>query len=48
MASVVSFGPRLMVAAEALPDTTLVQPGSLVRYRSASLTDARWRTELPP
>lgn len=37
VASVVSFGPRLMVAAEALPDTALVQPGSLVRYRSRIL-----------
>ena len=37
VASVVSFGPRLMVAAEALPDTALVQPGSLTRYRSRVL-----------
>ncbi len=37
VATVVSFGPRLMVAAEALPDTALVQPGSLVRYRSRIL-----------
>ena len=28
-----NFGPRLMIAADALPDTGLVQPGSLVEYR---------------
>ena len=28
-----NFGPRLMIAADALPDTRLIQPGSLVEYR---------------
>ena len=28
-----NFGPRLMIAADALPDTKLIQPGSLVEYR---------------
>ena len=37
VATVVTFGPRLMIAAEALPDTGLIQPGSLVRYRSRIL-----------
>ncbi|MCB2101055.1 MAG: FtsX-like permease family protein [Rhodobacterales bacterium] len=32
VASMVSFGPRLMVAAAALPETDLVRPGSQVRY----------------
>ena len=32
VATVFSLGPRLMVAAEALPSTGLVQPGSLIRY----------------
>ncbi len=27
------FGPRVMIAAQALPATGLVQPGSLIRYR---------------
>ncbi|MEQ9332903.1 FtsX-like permease family protein [Thalassobaculum sp.] len=35
-----SFGPRLMVAAAALPATGLVQPGSLIRYH--------YRVALPP
>jgi len=34
VASVFNFGPRLMVAAEALPETGLVQPGSLIRYHT--------------
>ncbi|MFO1120392.1 MAG: ABC transporter permease [Rhodospirillales bacterium] len=37
VASIVSFGPRLMVAAEALPATGLVQPGSLVRWKTRLL-----------
>lgn len=34
VASVFNFGPRLMVADDALPDTGLVQPGSLIRYHT--------------
>ena len=36
-----SFGPRLMIATDALPSTGLVQPGSLVewRYRVAAPTE---------
>jgi len=37
VASVISFGPRLMVAAAALPATGLVQPGSLVRWKTRLL-----------
>lgn len=37
VASVVSFGPRLLVAAAALPETGLVQPGSLVRWKTRLL-----------
>lgn len=37
VASIVSFGPRLMIAAEALPATGLVQPGSLVRWKTRLL-----------
>jgi putative ABC transport system permease protein len=37
VASVVSFGPRLLIAAAALPETGLVQPGSLVRWKSRLL-----------
>ena len=33
VASVISFGPRIMVAGAALPETGLVQPGSQIRYR---------------
>ncbi len=33
VASVISFGPRLMVAAAALKSTGLVLPGSQIRYR---------------
>ncbi|MBK8907480.1 MAG: FtsX-like permease family protein [Rhodospirillales bacterium] len=40
VASVISFGPRLMIAAEALAATGLVQPGSIVRYET--------RAVLPP
>lgn len=32
VASVATFGPRLMIATDALPATGLVQPGSLLRY----------------
>jgi putative ABC transport system permease protein len=32
VATALSFGPRLMVASEALPSTGLIQPGSLIRY----------------
>lgn len=51
VASVLSFGPRLMVAAEALPETGLVQPGSQIRYHHRALlapgTDgARWVADL--
>lgn len=31
--SVISFGPRIMIAAAALAETKLVQPGSQIRYR---------------
>ena len=34
VASVFNFGPRLMVAVDALPETGLVQPGSLIRYHT--------------
>ena len=34
VASVFSFGPRLMVRADALADTGLVQPGSHIHYRT--------------
>lgn len=37
VASVVSFGPRLLIASEALPATGLVQPGSLVRWKTRLL-----------
>ena len=37
VASVASFGPRLMIAEGALPATGLVQPGSLVRYQTRVL-----------
>jgi putative ABC transport system permease protein len=37
VASVFDFGPRLMIAAEALPATALVQPGSLIRYHTRVL-----------
>ena len=36
-ASVVTFGPRLMISAHALAETGLVQPGSLVRYHTRLL-----------
>ncbi len=46
VASILSFGPRLLVSSASLPDTKLVQPGSQIRYRyrvalpgSANLTD---------
>lgn len=34
IASVFDFGPRLMIAADALPATGLIQPGSLIRYHT--------------
>lgn len=34
IASVFDFGPRLMILADALPATGLVQPGSLIRYHT--------------
>ncbi|MGZ8411021.1 MAG: ABC transporter permease, partial [Hyphomicrobium sp.] len=34
IASVIDFGPRLMIAADALPATGLIQPGSLIRYHT--------------
>lgn len=37
IASVAAFGPRLMIAAEALPSTGLVQPGSLLRHSTRVL-----------
>ena len=37
VASVFDFGPRLMIRAEALPGTDLVQPGSLIRYHTRVL-----------
>lgn len=37
VASVFNFGPRLMIAAEALAATGLVQPGSLIRYHTRVL-----------
>jgi putative ABC transport system permease protein len=37
VASVVSFGPRLLIADAALPATGLVQPGSLVRWKTRLL-----------
>lgn len=40
VASVFDFGPRLMIAADALAGTGLVQPGSLIRYHT--------RVTLPP
>ncbi|MCW8916389.1 MAG: ABC transporter permease [Magnetovibrio sp.] len=33
VASIVNFGPRFMVAAAALEETGLIQPGSQIRYR---------------
>lgn len=33
VANILSFGPRLMIGAEALAETKLVQPGSQIRYR---------------
>lgn len=33
VANILSFGPRLMIAAESLNQTQLVQPGSQIRYR---------------
>ena len=32
VANAFSFGPRLLVDADALPDTGLIQPGSMIRY----------------
>ncbi len=32
VASVLSFGPRLMISADAVPETKLIQPGSRVHY----------------
>ncbi len=43
VASVISFGPRLMVAAAALPATGLVQPGSLVRWKTRLMLPAATR-----
>ena len=40
VASVVSFGPRLLIAAAALPATGLFQPGSLVRWKTRLLLPA--------
>lgn len=37
VASVAVFGPRLMIAADALPATGLVQPGSLLRHNTRVL-----------
>jgi putative ABC transport system permease protein len=37
VASVVSFGPRLLIADAALPETGLIQPGSLVRWKTRLL-----------
>lgn len=40
VASVFNFGPRLMIAAAALPETGLVQPGSMIRYHTRARLDA--------
>lgn len=40
IASIISFGPRLMIAAAALAGTGLVQPGSQIRYRYRVLLPA--------
>ncbi len=37
VASVAAFGPRLMIAAEAVAETNLVQPGSLLRHKTRVL-----------
>ncbi|TVR78166.1 MAG: FtsX-like permease family protein [Rhodospirillales bacterium] len=51
VATVAGFGPRLMIAAGALPETGLIQPGSLVRFHTRAVlppgTDVtRWAGEL--
>ncbi len=38
-ANVFTLGPRIMIALDALPDTGLLQPGSLVRYKYRVLLD---------
>ncbi|CAA7624417.1 ABC transporter permease [Magnetospirillum sp. UT-4] len=40
VATALSFGPRLMVAAAAVPETALIQPGALLRWT--------WRVALSP
>lgn len=47
IASVVNFGPRLMIADDAVTETGLVQPGSRIHYHyrvrlPANADDARW------
>lgn len=37
VANVVSFGPRLLISAAALPETGLLQPGSLLRWKTRML-----------
>ncbi|NQU56806.1 MAG: ABC transporter permease, partial [Rhodospirillales bacterium] len=51
VASVLSFGPRLMVSMAALDGTDLIQPGSQVHYHTrvllaAGTNDALWRENL--
>jgi len=38
VASVLNYGPRVMIGSDALPATGLVQPGSQIRYRYRVLT----------
>ena len=49
VASVFNFGPRLMIADAALPETGLVRPGSMIRYHTRVTlpagTDAKAWTE---
>ncbi len=40
VASVFNFGPRLMITADALPETGLVRPGSMIRYHTRATLPA--------
>lgn len=40
VASVFNFGPRLMIADDALPETGLVLPGSMIRYHARATVPA--------
>ncbi len=40
VANVFNFGPRLMIAADALPGTGLVRPGSMIRYHARAALPA--------